>query len=492
MTPKPLLLSLLLILGISYLPTKADAGMCFVNSLANTGTPNQCGASSPTLVSSASSSFAPNLGVGNPIHVLSGNKFEQQQDTPSIQQDDYALHLTRYYNSHSVQTGIFGVGWRSSIEMQLHDATDFIEILQADGTKYRFNKYTTTDEGVHLDKFYANDPSLGYVVRTNSHTNALAQALWYWHIPDGRRIAFTTHKQVNHTTAQGQPSYGQLLSVHQNPTIKGSAYWQLTYDTKGRVVQVDNHLGDTLKINYDPLKITITHTIKQSNQTNTYEYHQDKHHNLILVHTPMGQTAYEYTDTYDKHNLTGKYQVDEQGHKHLIYEWRYNHLDQAIDGSQKQGLQAIHIDYDKRLNTTDDTVIYTNTLTNSLGQITYYRYRYQQGQFQLLSVHGAGCYSCTTVNRAYRYDKLGRVIAQTDLDHTGQANDETSLSIEYDSQGRIKALHSTDGYRLFEYQDKRHPDKITAMIRPSVVKDKQAVNHYGYDDKGNLITLYQS
>ena len=55
-------------------------------------------------------------GGGNPINVLTGNKFEQATDIKAVG-DDYALRLNRYYNSRSTQRGLFGIGCSGIIKL---------------------------------------------------------------------------------------------------------------------------------------------------------------------------------------------------------------------------------------------------------------------------------------------------------------------------------------------------------------------------------------
>lgn len=509
----PLALSLGLLLSTH--PTHAQ--MCLANpsgthKVVNTGnTGTQCSAdpnlsartNHATTTAPTSSAFAPNTFVSNPINVLSGNKFERVDDLILDETDPYALNLTRYYNSQSTQKGIFGMGWRSSFEIQLQHTTysnqanqlnqdtnltaptDTIQILSTDGTLYHFYKTQVSDkDNPNLKHIHYThpDPSLGYITQAQNNNNG---EHWHWHLPDGRRFGFVLHKQANqqaqrlnkahhHTTKQptahtATHTYGQLSSVYQNPQKPHLGHYQLRYDTKGRLAKVTNHQGQSLSFTYQTTKHNLPYITVQS-PIGTSHYFLDKHHNLSQVVNPNGiRVGYGYTNLNDKHNLTAKYhytnqtntknsnqttpnQKPTQNQAILIQSWVYDAYDRAILSTEPNGQNKVSIRYDDSLwhayqtNQTNqqNQKTYINTLTNSLGQTTQYHYTYTpQTGFRLIKAVGAGCSTCdeSTINHSFVYNDKGGVIQKQTLDPKGNPTD--GILIDYDDKGNIKEIKST-------------------------------------------------
>ena len=357
----------------------------------------------------------------------------------------------------------------------------------------------------------------------------------------------TTKQSTAHTATH---TYGQLSSVYQNPQKPHLGHYQLRYDTKGRLAKVTNHRGQSLTFTYQSTKHNLPYITVQS-PIGTSHYFLDKHHNLSQVVHPNGtRVGYGYTDPNDKHNLTAKYhyakqtsgthtqnstqttqpsqtsQNNNQNQAILVQSWIYDAFDRAILSTQPDGQNKVSISYDDSLwhtyqtnqHSTSQTAnqTYTNTLTNSLGQTTQYHYTYTpQTGFRLIKAVGAGCSTCdeSTINHSFVYDDKGRVITRTALDSTNPAKSIHTTHIRYDDTSNIKEVIDTPNnpptdkpnntpnpnpntpnpvlYQRFEYQNPKHPTKPTKLIRPSVVKGKEAITEFGYDDDGDVVTMTQ-
>ena len=430
--------------------------------------------------------------------------------------------------------------------------TDTIQILSTDGTLYHFYKTEVRDKDNPTLKhthYTHPDPSLGYIKEVQNNRDG---EHWHWHLPDGRRFGFVLHKQANqqaqrlnkahhHTTKQSTAhtathTYGQLSSVYQNPQKPHLGHYQLRYDTKGRLAKVTNHRGQSLTFTYQSTKHNLPYITVQS-PIGTSHYFLDKHHNLSQVVHPNGtRVGYGYTDPNDKHNLTAKYHyanqasgtTPNQNQAILVQSWIYDAFDRAILSTQPDGQNKVSISYDDSLwhtyqtnqHSTSQTAnqTYTNTLTNSLGQTTQYHYTYTpQTGFRLIKAVGAGCSTCdeSTINHSFVYDDKGRVITRTALDSTNTAKSIHTTHISYDDTSNIKEVIDTPNnpptdkpnntpnpnpnpntpnpvfYQRFEYQNPKHPTKPTKLIRPSVVKGKEAITEFGYDDDGDVVTMTQ-
>ncbi len=100
---------------------RADAPSCSAP-----GTGNPCAAS-----------------AGNPINVITGNKFQQESDLPALP-GVLGLEIVRYYNSDlsgpGIATGILGRGWKLSYEAELTLGARSIRLVEADGTVIDFGR----------------------------------------------------------------------------------------------------------------------------------------------------------------------------------------------------------------------------------------------------------------------------------------------------------------------------------------------------------------
>lgn len=468
-----------------------NTASCIFNSSGSPG--GTCPVTTPTVLSGNS---VVSTAVGNPIDALTGNKFQQEHDIQTTG-DTYALRLNRYYNSQSKQLGIFGYGWRSDYEMQLQDIDGQIDIIQADGRQYHFYKTTTTDPKTNLTyiRYQTKNPSLGYVERTNQSDPT--KPLWQWQLPSGKRFQFIAHKQVNAITQTGTYRFGQLATVTENPSQANSPYWELTYDTLGRLAQVRNQTGDTLKFNYSTTQYKLP-KIEVISKSGITHYFLNKDNNLTQVVSSTGErTGYEYKDK-DIHNLTAKLTYDKAGKANLFAQWQYDDFDRAISSTHANGVEKVSIEYDKNTLLPKTTgQHFSNTITNSVGEKTVYEYRSTSNDFQLLSVKGAGCATCGEINVSYDYDQLGRLIATTHYTLGGQVASIDKIS--YDALGRIATeqtlypdqANSTTAIIHYEYVTDDPTSTKRQLIakkwQPSVFANQQTGMSYDYNEQGQLI-----
>jgi hypothetical protein len=79
------------------------------------GTGDTCDGSG---VASQGNTSDTNLGAGNPINVVNGNKYQQEVDLPAPP-DVLGLEIVRHYNSGWNGLGATSHGWRLSYETRL-------------------------------------------------------------------------------------------------------------------------------------------------------------------------------------------------------------------------------------------------------------------------------------------------------------------------------------------------------------------------------------
>ncbi len=100
--------------------------------------------------------------AGNPIDVITGNKYQNETDLPALP-GPLGLEIVRHYNSAQAgtdsQLGLLGRGWRLSYETDLHANGDQLLIIQADGKHLSF---AAADAGGRL--YSHADPARGTVI----------------------------------------------------------------------------------------------------------------------------------------------------------------------------------------------------------------------------------------------------------------------------------------------------------------------------------------
>lgn len=117
-----------------------------------------------------------NLGAGNPIHLATGNKHQQETDLPR-QPGPLGLELVRYYNSSDTRTSPLGRSWRFSYETRLHGIPHRPQIVQADGSRIEFASLADGSSAC-----LALQPGQGHLEQSVSE--------WNWHRTDGHILSF--------------------------------------------------------------------------------------------------------------------------------------------------------------------------------------------------------------------------------------------------------------------------------------------------------------
>ena len=199
-------------------------------------TPTQCGPGPAGSTcdgagpASQGNSSETNQGAGNPINVITGNKYQQETDLPALP-GVLGLEIVRHYNSTlsapSAAPGIAGRGWRFSYETDLYAIGNTLQIMQADGTRIIFIRNRTNP-----NLCATNNPANGTV--TIHKTPRGDEYRWTW--SNGRTLAF------NHQ--------GRLTEIRA-PT---GEFVSLTRDTAGVLVKVTDPQGRSLTLGYPPRK----------------------------------------------------------------------------------------------------------------------------------------------------------------------------------------------------------------------------------------------
>ncbi|MDB5729287.1 MAG: hypothetical protein JWQ00_2492, partial [Noviherbaspirillum sp.] len=468
-----------------------------------------CGAES---MASSGGTVVP-VGVANPINVMSGNKYQREDDLPALP-GVFGLEIVRHYNSfHSgpgSPNGILGRGWRLSYETSLHVSGRTLQIAQADGSRIIFSR-----DPFNPSLCATADPADGTVeIRKTARGD---EYVWTWN--NGRRLDFN--------------SDGKLVQILA-PT---GEYVTLQYNRRGWLQKVTDPQGRSLHLRYAEKTTApaqrFTGVVAIDSPVGQYKYEHgsvlphaavlDKVHviaNLVKVSYPSGQEAatartYHYEDPRHPTVLTGISMTgtgnDGQSISRRVSTYAYHANGLAIlsvkgapaqyekdkDGNIVQparlvegtGIEQVTLDFSEPGQT---------TITNSLGRTTVYRYAMIGGGLRLLEVAGAGCSSCGEPNVRYRYDRLGRLIETIKLDAEGKPVG--GMQRELDHFGRIVQVTGT-GYRngkpgkarwLVRYQYQGNQLQPALLARPSVVAGRQHQTRITYNDVGQPTRIMES
>ena len=328
----------------------------------------------------ASSSRAPslNLGAGNPIHLMSGNKFQQEDD---LWMRLSGLEIVRYYNSSSSTSSVMGVGWQASYNTQLFPLKHNWQIILDDGQRVMFHP----PDGSQAQ---AVEHHQGYLLHDKMN--------WKWITPQGLVRTFNSHGYLIEITIPGFPTTHIQRTEKDAPSLISSItsgdetlryYYHRT--PQGVVLQkIDSPIGSYL-YSYD---IPIGH----------------QHHRLIKLTRPDGWTKqYLYEPEKQAGNpylLTGISITTPTNKTTRINEWRYN-TEGLANYSQSLGYDPLFIDYvklAKQHNQESHTIV-----RNQQGHQTHIKGIIKKGHFLLTEVTGDGCYLCPRVGTKATYNEDG-------------------------------------------------------------------------------------
>lgn len=442
-------------------------------------------------------------GAGNPIDVVTGNKYQRETDLPALP-GLLGIEIVRHYNSAQAGTdaplGLLGRGWRLSYETDLYVKGAQLQIVQADGTRLVF-----APDGRRPGRLRHADPARGWVQILAAGTGTRANGYrWTW--PDGRELDFDVRGRL----VQIRMPTGEFLSLTRGPD--------------GELVKVTDPQGRSLSFEYAPRRsrgfrgvVAITSPLGRFSYAHQNERTLPGLSNLLAVTHPDGSVRrYHYgAETGESapdwpHHLTGisltagpaghgagkpgtrrlsTYAYDRTGRAIMSVRGARRALDDSGQPRPDTGVEQVELEFAAP----DRTV-----LTNSLGQRTTYRHARIHGEPRLLEAIGAGCARCGETNVRYRYDEHGRLVRITRLDPAGQPLMATTLA--RDSAGRIvrSTVHAFTGGKAqaerllarYEYAgDSRRP---VLVARPSVVPGREHRLQLSYNEAGQLTQMVES
>ncbi|MEO6985692.1 MAG: DUF6531 domain-containing protein [Paralcaligenes sp.] len=375
-----------------------------------------------------------NLGVGNPIHLVTGNKYQQELDLPGTAQAP-DLEIRRHYNSLDRRHSVLGPGWALSYDTRLFHAGGRMQIVQADGSRISFAR-----TGEHS----------GGAGRIDAH-----EQQWIWTWPNGQKNRYDRHGRLVHISFAG----GQMLVIQRQDAV-GPEFGTISRLLSGQGLALDfsyQIIGDRAYLSRidTPLgafRYTYQPVITPSGQV-TGPWRLDQ---VIRPDGMRRRYLYEpLLQAGNPYHLTGIETVSADGARQKRnHTWAYDVSGRAtlsILGGPQEHTGRITLRYVKApsLLTEGATVV-----TNASGEKTTFHVARKGGRYLLTRVNGAPCPGCAAPRSQALYDNRGRLthINGTGISRTAAGAIESlsvpsggwpDLTLHYQAQGSRTSWSST-------------------------------------------------
>ena len=478
------------------LPTPTSAGQEMACMAPSAGNP--CGDSGPATLSIDTGAEA---SVGNPIHLASGNKYQQEVDLSPLP-GELGLEVVRHYNSSQRHVlGLIGAGWRLSYETDLYPVGNGVQIVQADGSRLNFSPDAKAP-GI----CQGQQPAWG---RVEIHQGR-GGSTYTWHWTHGAAAGRRLHFNAQGRLVEIQSATGATVVLRRGPrgellTVTDPQGRRMTLRYRRGPVASGPTFGGVMAIETPTGRLHYTHGPAPGHQAQGGEAQVA---NLHRVHWPAqaGQAdrvrEYHYEDPLHPQALTGISEQGDDGHggfrSQRVSTYRYNAAGLAVY-SERQGQHVTLLQLQRARPGREGMTL----VQDERGRQSLYRHRWLAGEYRLTEAYGSGCAHCAPVNRRWTYDAAGRLIRTTLLQpvpvHNGQADARAEVQAvwtrQLDAQGRLLEIR-LDGAReastpprhwwRLAYEDPRWPDKPTRIERPSVVPGQRYQRLLQYNAAGLL------
>jgi len=484
--------------------------------------PTSCGAGGPA----SKNDKTVDEGGGNPINVITGNKYQREVDLPALP-GVLGLELVRHYNSQfsgiGFPNGIMGRGWKLSYETELHVVGRALQIVQADGARLIFNRDLLNPS--HCGTSRVSDGRIA--IRRGPRGD---EYVWTW--PDGRRLSFD-HR-------------GKLVQI----AVPTGEFVTLQHDARGHLVQVTDPQGRQLKLNYaepargkdQPARFTGVQSIDTPVGRYVYEYGSpppkgtqvDKIQlaaNLVKVHLPThyeadkpahpltsrGTTsssisrAYHYEDARFPTLLTG-ISVSGSGSDGKPLNQRistYGYDQRAWAVRSEHGGQKVELVLLERASLSElpgstpgrSVLVHGRTAAQPEGHRLEIRSAMVAGDYRITETRGKPCVAalpCPRANMRYRYDTKGRLTEEIQLD--GEGRPLLGMRTAYDPMDRVMRISQVtykDGKPgaerwMVRYEYGATGEQTTLIAKPSVVAGREHQMRLAYNEQGQVLSIEES
>jgi YD repeat-containing protein len=313
----------------------------------------------------------PRILTGQPINIVTGNKFFSRQDFLGEGLDP--LELAFYYNANSRYQV-----WTTTYTQKIIVDIGEVVAQRADG---------------RILSFIIND---GVVSGQSHYTERLE-------LVEGNRYQLV----LKNGTVERYDRVGQLLSI-QFPS--GVTHNISRYQDRAFIRRQSQSFGMNLTVTEGKV---VKATIGTSASTSTsiqYEYEKISGAgggiDLLtkITYSDNSTKTYLYENTQFPHYITGI--LDENNNR--ISSVQYDTQGRAISsemGELNSGIERSQIEYHE-----DGT----STVTNALGKQNIYHFTDFNGEYKMTQVEGQASENCASANQAYTYDTNGFMASKTD------------------------------------------------------------------------------
>lgn len=387
------------------------------------------------------------LSVGNPIHVVTGNKFQTETDIDALP-GVLGLGFQRHYNSSAVnEPSVMGAGWRHSYQATLRQREDRIEIVQADGRSIAFQKRAAT-----FAPQRASDGSL-----------AASPEGFRWRWRSGRELIFeAAGRLVRMRARNGELTFrydkdDQLTSV----VDPRGRELRFEYYANGRLAAVRGPGGAGAAYGYDAAG-NLVQVIGADGRARRYTYEDERHpHHLSSIAVgSVRPLAYGQRRSFER-----------------VASWAYDERGRAVFSSHPNDAGKV-------------TLVFADghtDVTDAFGRTTRYVTGWKDGIAYVSEVRGPGCGSCGQGDVRYAYDDRFQLLS---VAHPSQ-----TLHYRYDDRARLVQLDRGIGRErewVLRYAYEGSTDRVARVERPSVKADAVAVIDLTYSPNGEVVRVRES
>jgi RHS repeat-associated protein len=418
-----------------------------------------------------------NTGAGNPINLITGNKYLLEADMPALS-GELGLEIVRHYNSVDRRQNAMGFGWRLSYDTEIVASADKLQILEADGHRVVFDR-----DPKHPSACAARDPANGkLIVRDTGQDSG-----YLWVMPNGRRLRFD--------------SAGRLQSI-QSAT---GALLTMTRAIDGTLLAMTDPLHREMRFEYAnilPGHINVITAIETPIGKFAYRYDNDpsgaSRGNLLSVSKALTTRRYHYEprlQAQHPHALTGMTVERRAANGAVIESQRLATYVYRADGRAALSMRGAvtasspldEVFVDVATPSLPGSTPGHTTLLNSRNERTSVRHAVIGGEYRILEIRGPSCARCAPGDTRFGYDTVGRLIERSRLSASGDATD--FIHYERDALGRVvrvtargnanKKATPAHELRRFQYEGTRRLPSL--IVSPSVVPGREAQTQILYD-----------
>ena len=401
--------------------------------------------------------------AGNPINTATGNKFHEE----NIDLNSELISFSVYYNSSRAKSSVLygmpmGRGWTHTYSKKMSDGAFLVDGVESIYT------YRETGRGVLFQKIN------GAWVNQSSSSEVLSQTGDGW-------VLHTNKGEI-----EKYDIFGKLVEV-----IADGRTVSISYESGSRIDKITADDGTYVTFGFS---INSTNEIKPQTITdlngNQWIFGYTDRNMLETIQYPDNTIKTFHYENNNKHLLTGitnRHAIGQVGKRFATY---------GYDSENRANYEKHHAkDFnDNDINVEELSIVYNNdntrTITNSRGEVSTYEVEQNNGLWQIKSITGPGCSSCSNDNSYFEYDPVTNDLISKTVDGV------TTKYFNYDNKGqyafKIEAFGTVDARRTDYTYDARFISKITSMTEASIFGSNNKVTNYVYDAKGQMTSMTKS